>query len=78
MHKVTKEKVAIKMLDKKALEKNELVHMMSEIGILKVCESKHVAKIIEVHEDASSLSIVQELIEGPNLFDFITSRKRNE
>jgi serine/threonine protein kinase len=47
---------------------------MSEIAILQALESPHVAKILDVFEDAEHIKIVQEYIDGTNLFKFVTTR----
>ncbi len=49
---------------------------MNEIDILNVAGSRHVASIIDVFEDSSNIFIVQELIEGMNMLDFLSTRIR--
>jgi serine/threonine protein kinase len=55
-------RVAIKELNKKGMNEEELEYQMVELGILKSCFSKNVVEIIDVFEDASVLHIVQEYI----------------
>ena len=44
----------------------------NEIEILKVCsDHSSVLKLIDYFEDATSIYFVTELIEGPDLFDYI-------
>ena len=48
-------RVAIKELNKKGMNEEELECQMIELGILKSCFSKNVVEIIDVFEDASVL-----------------------
>jgi serine/threonine protein kinase len=45
-------KVAVKVLQKKEMTKEDLEHQTLEIGILRVCQSKHVSQIIDLFEDS--------------------------
>jgi serine/threonine protein kinase len=56
------------------MEKKDLSHQMSEIAILQALDSPYIAKILDVFEDAHSIKIVQEFIEGCNLFKFATTK----
>jgi calcium-dependent protein kinase len=76
--KTTGKQVAIKVLFKRGMEKTDLEQQMFENSILRVAQCPNVAKLLDFFEDAKNLYIVQELIEGTNLFDFITAKPRTE
>ena len=66
------EKVAIKVIDKSQMQRHELHLHFNEVEILKVCsDHSSVLKLIDYFEDASQIHFVTELIEGPDLFDYI-------
>jgi calcium/calmodulin-dependent protein kinase I len=71
-------RVAIKELNKKGMNEEELEYQMVELGILKSCFSKNVVEIIDVFEDPSVLHIVQEYIEGVDLCTFLKTTQRTE
>jgi serine/threonine protein kinase len=60
--KMSGRRVAIKELNKKGMNEEELEYQIKELGILKSCFSKNVVEIIDVFEDSSVLQIVQEYI----------------
>ena len=48
----------------------ELKHQLNEISILRALHSPYIAAILDVFEDIDRIYIVQEFINGTNLFDF--------
>ena len=60
------------------MDKSDLEHQMSETGILRVAVCSHVAVVLDIFEDSKFIYIVQEMIEGQNLFDFVLTKQRNE
>ncbi len=54
------------------MQKHELHLHFNEIEILKVCsDHKNIIKLIDYFEDAYTIYLVTELIDGPDLFDYI-------
>lgn len=78
-HRVTKEKRAVKVLKKEAMDEKEQATMLSEINILRSLDHPNILKIFEYFEDEKRFYIVTEYIKGGELFDEIISRgKFNE
>ena len=73
-HRVTNEKRAVKVLKKENMDEAETATMLNEINILKGIDHPNIVKIYEYFEDAKRFYIVQENIEGGELFDEITKR----
>lgn len=65
--------VAIKVIDKKSLDSNQMLPtlMMSELTVLKKCSHPNIMSVNEILEDSSNYYIVSELLEGGELFDRI-------
>lgn len=76
-HIHTKEKVAIKILDKDKIQDEEDINRIKkEINILKKLRHKNIIQIYEVMESSRNLYIVMEYCEEKELFDYIVSKKR--
>ena len=57
------------------MQRHELHLNFNEIEILKVCaDHPSVLKLIDFFEDASTIYLVTELIEGPDLFDYLKDK----
>jgi serine/threonine protein kinase len=77
--KTPDEKVAIKVINKQEMQRHELHLHLNEIEMLKVCaDHPSVLKLVDYFEDASFIHLVTELIEGPDLFDYIKQVKVDE
>ena len=74
----TKEKAAIKILDKSRLleDENDILRFKKEISILKKLRHKNIIQLYEVMESKKSLYIVMEYCEGGELFDYIVKKKQ--
>lgn len=73
----TGEKVAIKILDKEKIQKQNMgAQIKKEISIMKMVKHPHVVKLYEVLASRSKIFIVLELIEGGELFDKIVASGR--
>jgi len=68
VHRKTNEEVAIKFIDKKYVEKQDLIFVAREIDILKKVNHPNVLKLIEVFELDDSIALVMELVRGGELF----------
>ena len=77
INQYTDEKVAIKILSKKTLQRNksELSLINNEITILKILNHKNIIKLYEVFETSNFIFIVTELCTGKELFDMIYTKK---
>ena len=75
-HKKTKEKVAIKILQKnKILNKEDLIRIEREIGILKSLKHPNIIKIHRIEEDDKRFYIIMEFCENGELFNRIVERQ---
>ena len=75
-HKKTKEKVAIKILQKnKILNKQDLIRIEREIEILKRLKHPNVIKIHRIEEDEKRFFIIMEYCENGELFNRIVEKR---
>ena len=77
-HNIIKEKIAIKIIDKFKLLKDETdIHRIKrEISILKKIRHNNIIQLYEIMESKHNLYIVMEYCEGKELFDYIVKHKR--
>eukprot|EP00039_Didymoeca_costata_P030247 m.28623 g.28623 ORF g.28623 m.28623 type:complete len:594 (-) comp8017_c0_seq1:1666-3447(-) len=76
-HKLTGEKVAIKIMEKAALMKtNDLPRVAREIDALKSIRHQNIAQLFYVYENATHFYLVLEYAPGGELFDYIVARQR--
>lgn len=76
-HKHSKEKVAIKILEKnKIVDKGDRERVSRELHILKILHHPSIAQLYEVLEDDKRLYLVAEFVSGGELFDYIVSARR--
>ena len=77
IHIQTKEKVAIKILEKvKILEQSDKTRVEREINILKSMRHKHIIQLYSVIQSLSSIYLIMEYAEGKELFDYIVNKHR--
>ena len=75
-HKKTKEKVAIKIMQKnKILSKDDLIRIEREIEILKRLDHPNVIKIHKIYDDEKKFYIIMEFCENGELFNRIVEKK---
>jgi len=67
-HKKTQEQVAIKIIDKKLVDKADLVLLAREIDIMKKVDHSNVLKLREVFETEDQIALAMELVTGGELF----------
>ena len=79
-HTLTKEKVAIKILEKRRLQVKEDVNRVKrEMSILTKLNHQNLVQTFEILEDEKNFYIIMELIKGGELFNLIvTNRKLDE
>lgn len=76
-HKLTNEKVAIKIMDKAALrETDDLERVSLEIAALKSLNHQNISRLFMVHETQTTFYLVLEYAVGGELFDYIVARER--
>jgi maternal embryonic leucine zipper kinase len=76
-HKLTNEKVAIKIMDKAALrETDDLERVSLEIAALKSLNHQNISRLYMVHETETTFYLVLEYAVGGELFDYIVARER--
>lgn len=68
VNKITKEKVAVKFIEKKFVDQEELKLLQREIDIMARVQHKNVLRLFEIFDTASQLSLVMELVNGGELF----------
>jgi len=66
--RATGEKIAIKFIEKKFVDQEELKLLGREIDIMKKVQHRNVLRLIEIYETDSALSLVMELVNGGELF----------
>jgi len=66
--RATGEKVAIKFIEKKYVDQEELKLLGREIDIMKKVQHRNVLRLIEIYETDNLLSLVMELVNGGELF----------
>jgi serine/threonine protein kinase len=78
-HKTTNEKVAVKIIDKnKILKQNMGTQIKREVNIMKQIKDKnpHVVKLYEVLASKTKIYLVLELVKGGELFDKLVQEQR--
>eukprot|EP00040_Diaphanoeca_grandis_P031145 m.185823 g.185823 ORF g.185823 m.185823 type:complete len:601 (-) comp32245_c0_seq1:436-2238(-) len=76
-HKLTKEKVAIKIMDKAALrETDDLERVSLEIKALKQLSHQNISRLYMIHETETKFYLVLEYAVGGELFDYIVTREK--
>jgi len=73
-HKITGEKWALKFIDKKFVDQDDLILLSREIDIMKKVSHPNVLALKEIFETPNQLSLVIELVAGGELFFRIVER----
>ena len=77
VHKHSKEKVAIKILEKsKILEDSDRERVSREIQILKILRHPSITQLYEILEDDQNLFLITEFVSNGELFDYIVAQRR--
>lgn len=71
----TKEKVAIKVIQKNPSSRRQTKFLEREVKILKSVDSPHVIVTLDVFEDEKQVALVSEFMQGGELFDRIIADK---
>jgi tRNA A-37 threonylcarbamoyl transferase component Bud32 len=78
VHRLTKEKVAIKIINKSQVQKNDYNLIINEIEILKFCknsENKHILRYIDDFENSLFIFIITEYLDGEDLNSYLSSKE---
>eukprot|EP00826_Nyctotherus_ovalis_P052798 TRINITY_DN6763_c0_g1_i6.p1 TRINITY_DN6763_c0_g1~~TRINITY_DN6763_c0_g1_i6.p1 ORF type:complete len:573 (+),score=137.58 TRINITY_DN6763_c0_g1_i6:94-1719(+) len=75
VHKKTRERRAIKLINRSLIGRSKEGELLSEIKVLKEMDHPNIMKIYEFASDKNSYYIVQEYISGGELFDEIVKRR---
>ncbi|XP_028407211.1 serine/threonine-protein kinase BRSK2-like [Dendronephthya gigantea] len=76
IHCTTKEKVAVKIIDRTKLSPQILSKVEREIAIMKLIEHPHVLRLYDVYENNTHLFLILEYVGGGELFDYLVKRGR--
>lgn len=74
IHKLTGQKVAIKIMSKKEMNNEDLELVKTEIEILKVCQHPNIIKLYDIFENIDYIYIIMEYCAGNDLFHYIEKR----
>ena len=76
-HRHSKEKVAVKILEKdKIVDEGDRERVSRELHILKIIRHPNIIQLYEILEDDDKLYLIMEFAQGGELFDYIVSRQR--
>ncbi|KAF7632467.1 Serine/threonine kinase [Meloidogyne graminicola] len=75
-HRITKTEVAIKIVDKRRLDANNLAKIYREIEVLKRLRHPHIVKLYQVMETNNMLYLVTEFASNGEIFDLISKQRR--
>lgn len=75
IHKKTGKKVAIKIMNKIEMSKNDLDLMREEIEIMKLCQHPNIVNLLDTFETISTIYIVVEYLESGDLYSYLEKRK---
>lgn len=77
VHQKTKEKVSIKILQKKLIaESRDKINLSRELRILKRVRHPNIAQLLQTFETNSNIYIVMEYVQNGELFNLIVQNKK--
>ena len=74
INKETKQKVAVKIMNKNNMDSSDLELVRTEIEILKICQHPYIIKFYDIFENIDYIYIIMEYCAGGDLFSFIQKR----
>ena len=75
VHKSTKERVAIKIIEKASMKDNDAELVKTEIDIMKLCHHPNIVRLLDHFENAEYIFIVMEYLNGGSLTNYIKKSK---
>jgi len=75
-HVITHKEVAIKIIDKKALNANSLQKLFREVKIMKTLNHPNIVRLYEVIENTKQLLLIMEYANGGEVFDYLVAHGR--
>jgi len=70
-HRKTGELFALKVINKKNLDKDDLSILDSEVAVMRIVAHEYIVKMHDVYDSKSKMCLVLDLLEGGELFDRI-------
>ena len=74
VNKQTKEKVAIKIMNKTKMDSSDIELMRTEIEILKICQHPNIIRLYDIFENIDYIYIIMEYCPGGDLFSYLENR----
>ena len=74
INKINKQKVAVKIMEKKKMSSTRLESARTEIEIMKICQHPNIIRFIDSYENADFIYIFMEYCEGGTFFKFLQKR----
>ena len=74
VNKQTKEKVAIKIMNKNKMDSSDVELMRTEIEILKICQHPNIIRLYDIFENIDYIYIIMEYCPGGDLFSYLENR----
>ena len=74
INKITKEKVAVKIMNKEKMNTTRLESARAEIEIMKICQHPNIIHFIDSNETEDKIYIFMEFCEGGTLYNFLKDR----
>ena len=74
INKETKDKVAIKVMNKNNMDSSDLELVRTEIEILKICQHPYIIKLYDIFENVDYIYIIMEYCQGGDLFSYLQKK----
>ena len=74
INKETKDKVAVKVLNKNNMDSSDFELVRTEIEILKICQHPYIIKLYDIFENIDYIYIIMEYCPGGDLFTYLQKR----
>jgi serine/threonine protein kinase len=75
VHRETKMNVAIKIMNKKRMEEEDLVGLENEVQFLSEIDHPNVVQLLDLHEDKDNFCLVLERVQGGELYDHLAKTR---
>ena len=75
INKETKDKVAVKVMNKNNMDSSDLELVRTEIEILKICQHPYIIKLYDIFENVDYIYIIMEYCPGGDLFSYLQKKK---